>query len=224
MARLTSRLRDGPWLAVELAVLAGLSAVSVAIQAGEGSGHPDLYTWLFFSPLGRAWWFALGMGLAAISVRAQQRGADPRPLRWVSRHPGVPWAAAVAIYLVTALFVLEPAPTLAGPVVERTEYVFEYVLVGLIAVLVILPAAFGDNRSGVPRRILGHPGIAWLGLISYGIFLWHYPILLELKSHGVDGWWPSMAFPVLAACTLAITVVCAALSYYLLERPLMRLK
>jgi len=94
----------------------------------------------------------------------------------------------------------------------------------VIAALVLFPAIFGDRGSGLPRRFLAHRSLAWLGLISYGIFLWHFPILYALVQGGILGWWPSMAFPVLALTTFAITLVCATLSYYLVERPLMRLK
>jgi peptidoglycan/LPS O-acetylase OafA/YrhL len=222
MAWLTSRLRAVRWLTVELAGLAVVSAISVAIQSYEG--FSDLYRWLFFSPLGRGWWFALGMGLAAFSVWIQQRGQEPRAVRWVSDHPGIPWAIAIVLYLVTALFVLDAGPSLAFPLVNRVQYVGEYLLVGVIAVLILLPAIFGDGRSGVPRRVLGHPILAWLGLVSYGIFLWHYPIILGLTDAGVGDWWPSMEFPIIVSATIAITLVCASLSYYVLERRLMRRK
>ena len=36
-----------------------------------------------------------------------------------------------------------------------------------------------------------------------------------------DAWWPAMDFPVVLATTFALTVACAAISYYALERPLM---
>jgi len=40
---------------------------------------------------------------------------------------------------------------------------------------------------------------------------------------GAVEWWPSsVRFPIVVALTLAGTIVCAAISYYALERPLMR--
>ena len=94
----------------------------------------------------------------------------------------------------------------------------------MIAALILLPAIFGDSRGGLPRRFLEHRVLAWLGLVSYGIFLWHFPILIGLRDGGVLGWWPAMKFPVLALTTFALTVAAAAASYYLVERPVMRLK
>ena len=47
------------------------------------------------------------------------------------------------------------------------------------------------TAGGVPRRFLANPAVAWLGLVSYGIFLWHYAVTLDL---GFDGdalsFWP----------------------------------
>ena len=222
MAALRSRVRAERWPWPEVGVLAILSAVSVVIQASDLAS--DASIWLFFSPLGRAWWFALGMALAVVSVRVQQTGSSPKAVAWAARHPGAVWALALALYVLAAL-ILPPGPSLAARVgTTKLEYVGEYVVFGLIAALVLLPAIFGDGRSGMPRRMLAHPAFAWLGLISYGIFLWHYPIVLGLVDGGVLDWWPHMPFVVLGVTTVLITVACAALSYYLVERPLMRLK
>jgi peptidoglycan/LPS O-acetylase OafA/YrhL len=61
--------------------------------------------------------------------------------------------------------------------------------------------------------------MAWLGLISYGIFLWHYTIATHLGYPGAN-----LDSGLRLIGTLAITIPCAAASYYLLERPLLRLK
>ena len=67
--------------------------------------------------------------------------------------------------------------------------------------------------------IRDRPLVAWLGLISYGIFLWHYVFAIEFGSPGEGlGWTP------LLLVTLAGTIPIAAASYYLLERPVLRLK
>jgi peptidoglycan/LPS O-acetylase OafA/YrhL len=220
MARATRRLRGGRWLAAELGVLAAISAVSVLIQ----SLTIHYSAWWFFSPLGRGWWFGLGMALAAVSVWIQQRGRAPGAVRWAGGHPGAMWTAAALLYVVPSLLVFHPGPMAGFPLGSSTQYTAQYILFGLIGALLLVPAVFGDGAVGWPRRLLAHPALAWLGLVSYGIFLWHFPILVALGEAGVAGWWPAMAFPVLGICTFAITVACAALSYYLVERPLMRLK
>jgi peptidoglycan/LPS O-acetylase OafA/YrhL len=57
--------------------------------------------------------------------------------------------------------------------------------------------------------------VAWLGLISYGIFLWHYPILVRLSKEGLNG-------AALLLVALGATVGAAAASYYLVEGPVQR--
>jgi peptidoglycan/LPS O-acetylase OafA/YrhL len=53
------------------------------------------------------------------------------------------------------------------------------------------------------------------GEISYGIFLWHFPVVKTLFRVSDD-------LP--PAATLAFTIPIAAASYYILERPILRFK
>lgn len=222
MRWLASRLPRANWLLWELVALALLSAISLHIQ-GRGNFR-GLHLWLFFSPLGRAWWFCLGMALAAVSVWLQQRGSLERASRRVSDYAGLVWTTAALLYVVPAAFVFKAGPLLAFPYqVWRPEYVASYVLAGVIGLLCLVPAVFWDGRDGLARRVLGNPVLLWLGRLSYGIFLWHYPIIHVLERAGIRSWWPAAGFPLALAATIAITLVCSALSYYLLEQPLMRL-
>jgi peptidoglycan/LPS O-acetylase OafA/YrhL len=60
--------------------------------------------------------------------------------------------------------------------------------------------------------------MAWLGLVSYGIFLWHNAVVIRLSHDHAWGFAP------LLLATVAVTVPIAAASYYLLERPVLRWK
>ena len=101
----------------------------------------------------------------------------------------------------------------------------QWVGCGVIAFLIVLPAVFtGDTRSDVARFLRWRP-IVWLGLISYGLFLWQAGPLVVIFD---QGWVSSphwvvrfVEFAVLAVC---MTIPLAALSYYLIERPFLRLK
>ncbi len=160
-------------------------------------------------------WFALGMGLAVVSVGLERRERQPALIRLVASRPLIPWALAFAVYaLLTAWLPRYPLYRGEGPTLIVIHLAF-----GVIAALLLLPAVFGDRSGGLPRRFLAHPVVAWLGLISYGIFLWHYVVTRHLGGAGAN-----LDPGLLLIGTLAITIPCAAASYYLVERPLLRLK
>lgn len=211
MASIGRRWR-GHWLRLELVALGMLTTVSIFIQSSVPTS--DIHTFLFYSPLGRGWWFALGLLFAALSVYASRRDTEPLAVSWLKGHAGVPIAVGVGIYAFVAIVI--PGPSLSFPVIDLGAYVSEYLLVGVIAALIVAPAIFGADGGGLSRRILGHPVFAWLGLVSYGIFLYQFPALILLLDAGVETFVP------LTIATFAVTVPCAAASFYLLERPLMQ--
>ena len=59
----------------------------------------------------------------------------------------------------------------------------EHILYGIVAFLVVLPVVARTTKQGVPQRFLALRPLKWLGLISYGIFLWHVPLLVLLAQH-----------------------------------------
>lgn len=208
------------WVAVELGVLLVLAGVSFVIQGSPPDSDLDL--WLFFSPLGRAWWFGLGMGLAVISVRVQQTGTTPPPVRWMRDHGGVFWALAAGLYLLATYVIFSPGPALAAPAGDLDEYVWQYFFFGAISLLILGPAVFSRMEGGLPTRVLAHPIPVRLGLISYGIFLWHYPVMIWLIERGILKPFAGWEFPVLAISTGALTIALSAVTFRLVERPLMR--
>jgi peptidoglycan/LPS O-acetylase OafA/YrhL len=64
----------------------------------------------------------------------------------------------------------------------------------------------------------------WLGLVSYGIYLYHYPVTDRLSGGVRSGGDSTLKFIWLATATAAIAVAAGALSYYLVERPALRFK
>jgi peptidoglycan/LPS O-acetylase OafA/YrhL len=207
LARLTRRFGLQAWIWTQLTTLGVLSAASVLAQLGH------VPTLVSGSVGGYVWWFALGMAFAVLSVAERSGRALPAPLQLARAHPGALWLLAAGLYAALSAW-LPATPFLLA----RGQVMGAHVIYGLIAALVLLPAVF-DAGTGWPRRLLAHPLAAWLGLISYGIFLWHYEITLKL---GPDG--AKLAFVPLLTVTLVLSVACAAASYYALERPLLRLK
>ena len=219
MSSLAARLPRVPWLRLELAAFAAISAVSFAVMSA--SPTTDLRLFLFFSPIGRGWWFALGLLLAALSVAAAQRRTEPRFVAAIRSRPGVLVVSAVGLYALSTYLMSDSR--LAFPAADQTEFLLQFTLVGVIAALLLAPAVFGTEGGGLYRAALAHPVLSWLGLVSYGIFLWQFPVLIGLIDLGlIDGLSRTVSFVVLLAATVAGTVACAAFSYYALERPLMR--
>lgn len=208
--RITRGLTVRGWMRAELLVLAVLSALSVLLQFFVL--YPSS-TWLGSTVAGYVWWFALGMGTAVVSVGVPTDERAPLPLRALLTHPGLAWLLALAAYVALCLK-LPQSPFLF----QRDDELLAHLAFGLVAMLLVVPAVFCERR-GVPRRVLAHPVMAWLGLVSYGIFLWHYVIALKLGRDGAG-----LSFVGVLAGTLAISIGCAAASYYLIERPLLRLK
>lgn len=89
------------------------------------------------------------------------------------------------------------------------------IVVAIAAVLVVAPVAL-DATSPVARVLAWRP-LVWLGAISYGVYLWHWPIFLALNGERT-GWsgWP--LFAVRCAATIAV----ATASWWLLEQPIRR--
>lgn len=211
----TDRIAKGrsvrSWVLIELSLLAGLSAVSTALRLAFPS---DLTSILGGTAIGFALWFALGMSLAILSVAAEANDRPTVAARWIGRHPGLLWLGGFALYAAVAERVGDFSFFLG-----TTDLALQYVGFGFAALLLIAPAVFGGEEGGLPRRLLAHPMIAWIGLVSYGIFLWHIAVIFRLND-----WFGPVPFLPMLGLSLAGSAAVAALSYYLLERPLLRFK
>ncbi len=64
------------------------------------------------------------------------------------------------------------------------------------------------------KRLFEQTWLVWVGSISYGLYLWHFPIYRLLTGLGLDRW-------ALLGAGFGLTVVVASVSYYGMERPLM---
>jgi peptidoglycan/LPS O-acetylase OafA/YrhL len=84
--------------------------------------------------------------------------------------------------------------------------------VAVAAVLVIAPVAL-DQRGPVAAVLAWGP-LAWLGTISYGVYLWHWPIFLVLNGERT-GWSGLSLFGVRCAATLTVSTV----SWWVIEQP-----
>jgi peptidoglycan/LPS O-acetylase OafA/YrhL len=89
------------------------------------------------------------------------------------------------------------------------------IVVAVAAVLVVAPVAL--EQEGPVARLLAWRPLVALGTISYGVYLWHWPIFLALNGErtGLTGW-------PLFALRCGATIAVSAASWWLLEQPIRR--
>jgi peptidoglycan/LPS O-acetylase OafA/YrhL len=162
--------------------------------------------------------FALGMGLAVLSAWSREWG-EPR---WLS-HAALPWVSW-ALAAVTFWGIAHLGTPILPDYVQSDLDLARQTLYGVFALFLLLPAVFGPQDKGLVRRFLRSWPMASLGVISYGIYLWHQTWINEALAHlgphslfNLEFW--ALFFGVLGASTAA-----AALSYFVVERPALRLK
>ena len=88
-------------------------------------------------------------------------------------------------------------------------------LCGVAAVAVI--AAASNPTRGPIAAVASVAPLRWLGLISYGLYLWHWPVFVYLNPSrvGLTGW-------PLTGVQLAVTLAISIVSYFLVEMPIRR--
>jgi peptidoglycan/LPS O-acetylase OafA/YrhL len=217
LARAERRLEPRRAVRVEAAALAGLFLASLAFRTvadRQGRSPLDLTLPSLLN------WFVVGMALALASVVVHSGVArEPRLVRAARSHPVACWLGAGAAFAALVLLPRLPADLLVEVATPASA-----VLSALFAALFLVPAVFDDQAGGLPRRVLGWRWLGWLGLISYGIYLWHAALIPALAVHDYGRWLP-VGETLSKAVVLAVAVTAAAaFSFYVVERPLLRLK
>jgi peptidoglycan/LPS O-acetylase OafA/YrhL len=122
--------------------------------------------------------------------------------------------APVAALCLAGIVAIGFAPrSIVKPVLETGGFV---VVALLSALLILVVVQAGD--SPVTRVLAFAPFVA-IGRISYGLYLWHVPIFRWFAIHG-DGLPAPVAFGGKFVATFAV----AGVSWYVVERPALRLK
>ncbi len=162
----------------------------------------------------------LAAGLAMWSERRQGRLAlRPAPTVGEARGGGGDWQVRTPVAR-TVLTILGVAG-LAGSIVlyatanSADAFVYRggFLLASLAAAGLLLSVACVQHS--LLARVLAFRPFTFLGRISYGMYLWHFPLFSYINNArtGLSGW---ALFGVRFVPTLAI----ATLSFYLVERPI----
>ena len=83
----------------------------------------------------------------------------------------------------------------------------------LVAVVGTICCLVGFERNSIFTRFFSFRPMIWLGLISYGLYLWHYPILSF--SHLIFG---DMT-PTIKVLAILVSVILSVLTYFYVEKP-----
>jgi peptidoglycan/LPS O-acetylase OafA/YrhL len=139
--------------------------------------------------------------------------AKPEPGRAARRALHVLGLAAAAVFVVC--WWRDAVAFSQGPPQWMTDGGFLLVALAIAAVI----ADARQSRSGPVGALLRLRPLRWVGKISYGLYLWHFPVIIELTSErtGVSGLW-------LDAVRVACTFAAASLSFYLIEQPMKKVR
>ncbi len=182
-------------LAVLVAV-EGFCLLARGVFVVLGAPHPIIWVTPFLRPESTLLGLALGAGLIV-----------------------VPRAVALGIGVAAAVILVN------GPSVEQIG-AWTIVLYPLCAViggaLVYLVA-----RPGILAGLLARPVVAYLGKISFGLYVYHLPIVSyarTLFTTKLDLGSPTVAYAAQFSAALLATIAVASVSYFVVERPFLRLK
>ena len=150
-----------------------------------------------------------GAGFAAAILQGQTKKSHAMTLLWLS--------LLLFVALQTLLVSFIEVYWQAGWLLCLWNSLLALSMAGIVIAICKLP------ESAAAKALSTRPMIA-LGDWSFGIYLWHFPVLQLLHRLYPEG--AASAFTSLLALgvTLLLTLAIAAMSFTQLERPLMRLK
>lgn len=196
-----------------LLVASTLANVVLVAMRVDGSTFAMLGTWLPF----RIGDFVPGMLLAVLSVWVAENGINLPG--WLTGLPVTLacWGGAVvAFWIVSTQLNLPMFPTFTPKQALAVRIVYI-----AVAALVVFPAVVGRQNRGVVQAVFANRVAVWVGLVSYGIYIWH-EAWLDIYLRWFDEPTLAASFLKMGLFAGAMTLVCAALSWYLVEKPVMQ--
>ena len=182
-------------LMVAILTLAAASAASMALLYHPGTDPSRIY----YGTDTRAFELLIG---AALAVLVAGRSGPSRGGRRALHAAGLVAIGAVAYACATA-----------SP--QGWMWRGGLVLIGILTAVVI--ASISRLRSGPLGAVLSLAPVRWIGIISYGLYLWHWPVivLMTRANTGLTG-------APLKGAQVGTMLALATTSYFLVERPIRR--
>ena len=160
---------------------------------------------------------ALGMGLAVLVEAPTSAKTLSKLKNFIANHTGSFVVCSVFVWLISANINMAIG-------FDTSEFHIDllcHFLYGIASVLLVAP--FCVESQSLLVKAMSFRLFTWLGTISYGIYLWHMAFISDLFLKGrlpyreFDGQ-VLLRFLVVLPASIAV----ASLSYYVLERPIMR--
>lgn len=189
------------WAVAALALAAAVGSAALMALLYHRGGDP---TRVYFGTDTRL--FDLLAGVLVAMVAAGRR--QPSPRARAALHGVAPLAAGgLAWFWVTA--------GTSGGLPTGGMFRGGFVLCAVLAAVVV--ADVRQLRPGPLGSVLAAPPLRWLGTISYGLYLWHWPVFVYCTAArtGLTG-------AALDGARVGLTLAVATASYFVVERPLRR--
>jgi peptidoglycan/LPS O-acetylase OafA/YrhL len=175
-----------PIAVVIVPLTAASSVVAIVIALAAG---PDAAYWSTFARLPE---ILVGASVAAVlRVRTPSRSS---------------WSSVAVVALAVIVVASCTWPSASGPAYTGWLPVFALASAALVVGLQVP----GPLRSALSLRPL-----VWLGAISYGVYLYHWPVFVLLRERGWE-----LSRPPGLIVALSITIGLAVLSYRIVEQPI----
>jgi len=133
--------------------------------------------------------------------------ATPSVRRWLDRWGGVVLGCGV-LALVSAILLIGASPS--------SYYEGGALLVAIATLSIVGPLWLG--HGGMFSDVLAWSPIAWIGVVSYGAYLWHWPLTVWLGVRQDAGG----GLLARRLGVIVLTFVIAAISYHAIEHPIRR--
>ena len=154
--------------------------------------------------------FGLGMVAALIHVQYVEKSAGG------SRYRAVLWSLTLAtpvLFFLLGQWMMRQHMNYWGP--SLIFYTWSALFSVGVVVLVLQSTRKPDTWF---NRVFGSPIFFYLGMVSYGVYLWHLPIMKWLLSTEFFASYAGYKFPPLLVASFILTLLFAALSWHLYER------